>query len=438
METVVDDRQAARANGVLRCECYRYPVLSGIPILRQQSPEGTHVDPIVKWIEKGDLEAATRAALRLPPASSSSAGGIRRLISSALWPGRANGRQASPQVLAPGDDFRSALYAWKARAFADYLYYRHSNPSFMAATILICLLRELNRTEVSVPAASSRTRILDLSCGLGHASFLMGALFPDLEIVAVDWDFANLRLAQQFVAPDATFICVDGEIPLPFADGEFSACLDLDGLHYIHSKAALLKELDRVLRRDAIWLFPHLHNALQKNVAPGVPLAPAGWRRLFAFIPNRLLPESDLIAGFSRFDECDLACETGSEQLDVSPTLAAVATRREGFWHVRQGLSQIIAEGADKLGVNPLLQLDWSAARLQMTAGWPSEGLREECTLAGIALPESLILDRADVTRAGLDDAGPVDRAFERELIRRFVLVPLSPGYPRTGPPRLA
>jgi SAM-dependent methyltransferase len=175
--------------------------------------------------------------------------------------------------------------------YADYLYFRHANNSFMAAAILICLLRTLlpPLKSASNDRQQGPRRVLDLSCGISHSSYLISTLFPSFQVIGVDWDFANLRLAKRYLCQTGTFICLDAELPLPFSDQSFAACLALDGLHYIRSKVALLSELDRVLDPQALWLFPHLHNALQPNPAPGVPVAPEEWARLLSFLPHRIL-----------------------------------------------------------------------------------------------------------------------------------------------------
>lgn len=434
VEKIVGNAAPSDVNAVLGCDCYRYAVLEGIPLLRQQSPVGTHDDPIVALLDTGDLSGALRAATGLPPTSPVRRG-IGSRLAGAFSPSRAAGDELTAIDPLAGRDFRSALYALKSRMFADYLYYRHSNQSFMSATILVCLLRELATGSAGAVPESGRRRVLDLSCGLGHTTFLIGALFPDLEIVAVDWDFGNLRLARRFLAQGALFVCIDAELPLPFADDHFAACLGLDGLHYIRSKVALLAELDRVLEHDALWLFPHMHNARQTNVAPGVPLDSDGWQRLLAFLPGRVVAESGLLAGFAAHDACDLGSVVPAERLAASASLAAVATRRQGFLRLHEGLAETIAAAGEALALNPLWRAERSGDSLKMTAHWPSEELRQECALARTVLPESLTLDREQTSRAGIGDRGQLDPAFQRELIRRFALVPLPPGYPRIEAP---
>jgi len=432
----VDNPASARFSGVLRCACYRYPVLDGIPILRQASPVGTNRDPIVELILKGDIAGAIAAATRpLQTQPLQSTGRLRRAISCMRSLVSGSVESAAPQPLWSENAFRETLYALKPRSFADYLYYRHANNSFMSATILICLLRELGATQATAVAGSNGrpTIVLDLCCGIGHTSFLIGALFSNLTVIAVDGDFGILRVAQRYICPQAMQVCLDAELPLPFADDAFDACLGLDGLHYLRSKVAILKELDRVLRRDSLWLFPHMHNALQSNVAPGVPLSPDGWERLLEFIPHRIVPESTLIHGFANDDACDLGPVASLALLNGSPSLASVATRREGAWCRHEGLSAVLTAPPGLLAFNPIFEVDTSGAGARLTARWPSNALREECALARTVLPDELILDERQVSRAGLSGVTPSVPSSLRELARRFVVVGLPPGYRRAA-----
>lgn len=426
--------------GVLRCACYRYAVLDGIPILRQQSPMGSNVDPIVdrllhKGVEAalatatGEFAPAIRRPARVLPRART---GVRKLFS-LMNPGADRGAP-DKQPWSTGA-FRETLYALKPRTYADYLYYRHANNSFMAAAILVCLLRTLLSSSKS--ASSDRQdgplRVLDLSCGIGHSSYLMSTLFPSIQVVGVDWDFANLRLAKRYLCPAAAFICLDAESPLPFLDHSFAACLALDGLHYIRSKVALLRQLDRVLEPQALWLFPHLHNALQPNPAPGVPVAPEEWARLLSFLPHRILSEGDVIETFVQQDAIDLQSQRPLSDLQGASALAAVATRRDGFWRLHEACSSTLSASGQDLTWNPIFEATSDGAEVHLVSRWPSAAMQQECQAAARILPERL--NCPAVTTTARRDAGSLGSASPlRELIRRFVLIGLPPAY-RESPP---
>jgi SAM-dependent methyltransferase len=426
--------------GVLRCACYRYAVLDGIPILRQQSPMGSNVDPIVDRLLRDGIAAALATATgefapaQRPPARilSHAATSIRKLFS--LANSAMGGRQPDKQPWSEGA-FRETLYALKPRMYADYLYYRHANNSFMAAATLVCLLRTSLQSLIptSDGEAGARHRVLDLSCGIGHTSYLISTLFPSMQVVGVDWDFSNLRLAKRYLCKTGTFVCLDAELPLPFPDQSFAACLGLDGLHYIRSKVALLRELDRVLLPQALWLFPHLHNALQPNPAPGVPVAPDEWERLLAFIPHRILSEGEVLESFVRRDAVDLRDQRPLSELSSAAALAAVATRQDGFWRLHEGLSSILSSSGGDLMWNPIYAVTTDGANVHLTSRWPSDAMRQECQAAAKILPESFDCpDFKIASRQG--PAMPDLTQKQRELAQRFMLVGLPPAY-REPPP---
>ena len=151
-------------------------------------------------------------------------------------------------------------------------------------------------------------------------------------MIATDHDFVNLYLARRHMIPDTPCICLDAELPLPFGDRFFDSVLCLDGLHYVRSKRALLKELDRSVEETGIWLFPHMHNALATNVSPGVPLRPGDYQRCFDFLPSRLCIESEILQDFMKHQTIDLTESRFAEQLDRVPVLSLVASRNTDIW----------------------------------------------------------------------------------------------------------
>jgi FkbM family methyltransferase len=414
----------AIAYGVLRCACYRYPIVEGIPILRQLSSYGALADPIVERLDAGDRAGALEAALALaspvpPPRPAAEALAARADRVSPLV-GRL-ARAAGKMVAAPAEGeaptFAEAARRLRPGSYADYLVYRHANPSFLAATPLLATL-----------ASSLRAgRVIDLACGAGHASFLLRRLEPALDVVAVDHDFANLLLARRFHGRDITWICADTELPLPFADGAFAAALCLDGLHYVRSKAALARELARVVEPRGPCLFPHLHNRDAGNTNPGVPMDPEGYRRCLAALAPRVLVERHLLDGFARTGTLDLA-EPPARELADAPVLTVVADRGAPL-DVPPDLLEILWRRRELLGLNPVFRASAQGATVRLDRRWPTRELEAECAQAHLYLPASLELDAALADRIHARRLEESDRAAALPLLRSFVLVPLPAAY---------
>jgi len=423
VEQLATERETGDAYGTMRCACHRYPIVSGIPILRQHPGFTGVADPTVARIDRGDLagalEEAVFSASPIPPERIRPTG-IRRVFT--RWTGHP--AEVASREAVKLTDLRTALNAYRPTAYADYLYYRHANVSFLAAVPLLLLLGDL------VTPSRPRPVILDLNCGVGHATFLVSSLFPAASVIATDHDFVNLFLAKRFFARSAVFICLDAEFPLPFDSHGLDAVVCLDGLHYIRSKRALVAELDRSVAPDGIWLFPHLHNANQPNVAAGIPLAPSAYRDCFDFLPSRLLVETQVLRGFVNTGTGDFAEGPTDAALDSAPTLSLVASRRSHVLARREDLVERLVAIRTGLGLNPIYREDGrrdGKAHLHMR--WPSRQLEDECVAVKEVLPERVAVNASLLDRVRAGDIDGKDADAIASLSRTFVFVHLPGAY---------
>jgi len=409
------------AFGTLRCGCYRYPVLEGIPILRQLSSIGSAIDPVVQLLDRGERVAALNLASDLDPPRRSA------WIPPALSRRVKAIRHGEPPSFDGG--LGPTLRETRTSRYADYLYHRYANNSYMAASVLISLLDGLPAVAGSAPVA------LDLPSGIGHASFLLAALQPGLRVMAADYDFASLRVARRYVAPEASLVCLDANLPLPFPADAIDVCLCLDGLHYIRAKQTFAAEVDRVLRAHGVWLLPHLHNAAGENVAPGVALTPEGYAEQFHRFSFRIASEALLLRAFVE-DGC---CDLGALEPDPHDSVLAVVAARDAavFEGGARPLVGPLVRPVDTLGLNPVYRLEDGDGRPKLRLQWPDEQMRRECATAEALLSREIPLSKSEAAAFERSEAVaariPGDRVAE--LVRRFVLVPLPPGYrePRLG-----
>ncbi len=403
--------------GIIRCTCYRYPIIDGIAILRQRSGSADTVDKGVTYLEAGDTEGALHYAFYcaspIPPAQSR----WQRAVDSLPFRHRSAGLHLPNQSLT----FRQSLHLHRPPGFADYLFHRHANNSFLAAIPLLLLLKELQ--------SPANLTVLDLNCGVGHASFLMRTLFPNISVIATDHDFVNLYLARRHMIPNTCCICLDSELPLPFGDRFLDAVLCLDGLHYVRSKRALLKELDRSLKEAGIWLFPHMHNGLAKNVSPGVPLRPSDYQRCFDFLPSRLCIESEIFQNFMQNQTLDLTESRSTEQLDRAPVLSLVASRKTDIWRRHDRLAERLHTKAN-LRVNPLYHRNGSDREgVHLRMAWPNATLERECEPVKEFLPQECNIDSSLWARLQGGTLREEDEPEVRRLVKSFVLVSLPDNY---------
>ena len=158
------------------------------------------------------------------------------------------------------------------------------------------------------------------------------------------------------------------------------------------SKVAFLAELDRVLCEGAVWMFPHLHNALQANPACGVPLSPRGWDQLLDFAPHRIVSEPSLLHDFVVDDACDLSRQQGEDALDICAALGSVISRSDGLWRRFDGLSSALAANLETFDWNPIWKFEHANGRIKARPGWPTEAMRDECVASFDVLPHELDL----------------------------------------------
>lgn len=429
LEQLLTGREDDIEHGIVRCICYRYPLIDGIVVLKQQSGPADTRDVRVQHLQAGDFDSARSAAMGLAGPADSRGGGLltrvewaRRSLSRLVHShsARPAGEVAVRNLQDPG--LQITLQRWRPDMYGEYLYHRYANNSFHASVPLLLLLGDLG-------TRGPAHRVLELACGIGHSAFLMGATFPNLEIVATDHDFTNLWIAKRFFSPNARLICLDAEVPLPFSAGGFSAVFCLDGFHYVRSKIALGREILRVATSDALFLFPHLHNALQRNIHPGIPLTAASYQRCFEGIPSIVFDEETVLRGFVNSGELALDHAEPAQRIERASSFALVATRREGFWCKREDLAAPLYADATKLIPNPLYALTAGRGFVDLRANWPNTTLEAECRAVKEYLPEALRLESTLLERLQGSGGTGVHDADLRSLVQRFALVRLPAAY---------
>jgi SAM-dependent methyltransferase/uncharacterized protein YbaR (Trm112 family) len=395
--------------GVLRCACAEYPVVEGIPIL--QHTDG--LSGVISLIKGGDSRGALLQALNVYRVN---------------WAHRSRWHQfryhLNCRKLVDSKDatFEQAVnLVRRPKVFSDYLLHRYANPSFLAAVGVLQLLGSLDGTGERSP------RVLDLACGAGHSSFLMRLLFPNLSIVSADHDFVSLYLAKRFLAPGSMHICIDAEVGSPFPKDHFDAIFCLDAFHYLRPKAAVVRELKRIVKPGGLWLFPHLHNALQKNITAGIPLSPEHYLRCFDSPDVRLFAEGELVRELTERHVLDLQRSPDMATLNAAPTLTLVGGNAN-LWRKHQDFPSTLCKHAASLTINPIYRPS-SSSQEEWKLTWPNDVMKAECSEAEAILPRSWKRNRSELDallRAGDSAAGNPTLA---DLVAKFVLVALPPNY---------
>jgi len=404
-ETIEQADASAGACGLLRCACAVYPVLDGIPILRQGRlahhtisdarivADGNEVEAIVESIEMGQgLEALVRLlAAPLCPWPLNRLGVARRL--SGREPLRSAGlalrQRRIRQMLAVRDhltaeDWMSVLY-WHAPVAEDpfNFFFRLGQPRHLAALALTSVL------------LAPDVRILDLACGYGHLLHTFTA--QGMAAVGVDQNVHQVWVARHYVAPEAAFVCADAEAPLPFLDGAFGATLTSDAFHYFSGKARVLAELRRC--SPGPTLLAAVGNALVPPSDDGVERTPEGYAELFSGLSWRVFTEADLLARYLSHQKPDLTASSLDDNVLQSKWLSYIVAEDERLFR-DHGVYERWPHLEGQNALNPLYEVDSQGATLQFPSPWYAQENR------GLSdyLP-------ATISRADLDEGGYSDLA---------------------------
>jgi uncharacterized protein YbaR (Trm112 family)/SAM-dependent methyltransferase len=388
-------RGAELWDGVLSCECSEFPVVAGIPVLLDDY-YGQKIAKTALWnVRAGDAEQALFTVLDVPKERHHV---IRQLV--------ARGAAVT---------YREAMAVFRPDDEETYFAYRWSDPTFVVS-------QAVWRALGSDPRILARP-VLDLCGGSGHLTRLLGSLASGTGVLLTDLDFWKLWLAREMIAPGCQPVCCNADLPLPFADGVFSAIACSDAFHYVRAKQLLAREMVRLVGTDGVIALTHLHNRFCENPTPGSPLSPAWYRQLFEGYGPRVFRESGLLDKFLSGHAVDLARSASDDELQTEPALCLIATRLQGAWRIYEGLSAQVLCGTPR--INPLYVLEQCGAVTFLRRQFPSALYEAEFEVCKRYVPERVQLpDGAlEAVRAGRWDD------ILKELSERFVILDLPNRY---------
>jgi uncharacterized protein YbaR (Trm112 family)/SAM-dependent methyltransferase len=353
--------------GALYCSCSAYPVVDGIPFVQA----GPMARKAIAHINAGRGE---RALVMLLGASNIEVDRLAPLL------------RDDPSVT-----FRDALELLSRDAEGMYLLYRFSDPTYLASRALLDAVGQDERCFAR--------RVLDVGGGTGHLTRTLCAMADGRTVVLADITFWKTWLARRYVAPECQPVCCDANASLPFADDAFSLAFCSDAFHYVWARRSLATEMTRLAGEHGVVMLAHLHNALVENPSAGMPLDPAGYRRLFRGLPHRMLGERALLQAALGGADVDLASSVSDDALAVESALCLVATRMPGIFR-RYRLPAAIG-GPGGRSLNPLYQRERDGGTDVLRLRFPSDYYEMEFAACRSYLPETIVLDGADEDALG-------------------------------------
>jgi uncharacterized protein YbaR (Trm112 family)/SAM-dependent methyltransferase len=384
-------QEGAVAHGTLSCPCCAYPVVAGIPYLRDDAS----AQAAMGLLDKGEKDKALFTLLGLE--------------------GSARARFKGLLKKEPTLTYRQAFHLLCREAGRRYFFYRFSDPTFFCSQAVVRAVAQDRRCLAK--------RVLDLCGDTGHLTRCLVRLAGGAEVILANISFWELWLAKRFLAPPCQPVCCDANKPLPFARETFSLVLCSDAFHYIWQKRLLAGEMMRLAGDGGAVVLTHLHNALCENEAAEMPLAPGHYRDLFEGSDARLFRETDVVKALLARRPLDLSAGPPDEALARENALVLLATRRPELFRVYDCPPP--GDRTGTLAVNPLYRLRKAGQRSWLQLRFPSPGLREEYARYNFFPPEEVEWD------GGLPQGWPAGRVNGRlrELMERYVLLDLPENY---------
>jgi ubiquinone/menaquinone biosynthesis C-methylase UbiE len=422
-QTITENNQEI-INGILKCACSHFPILKGILILNEELLN----ENIIRLIKDKEIEKATTICLwndhfeRIKVERTSSltlpfpkqiTNRLQYLLS-VLAEETAN-KKFQKLYKKYSDNDLSFCDLIENNLFGKYLKYRFSSDSFWSLYPFLSLIKEKN------------SKILDLSCGTGHFSFVLSQYVGPSELCCADKYFSLLYLARKYFAPNAEFVCLDFNNTLPFKNNAFSSILMADALMLVHSRFSLIHEIERLLMQDGFSLFLHVHNSLGKNLEPvgsyGKGMTPKQWRMLFETtkLNLKILSEKQVLDNYLSQNILLLQDETNDGELNSSNALIILATIDSEIFRKYDNAKRILLSARKNLIINPIYKIRQENNILNLSR--PSltiDNVGDFYPIAEKYLPKEIQLQKDIFDN---DSTINTNKDSIEELIRSFVII---------------
>jgi SAM-dependent methyltransferase/uncharacterized protein YbaR (Trm112 family) len=423
-ESVLRETSSSIESGTLRCECDTYAIIEGILVLKAAGK-----DHAVHLLSQAREREALLALLEVNPFPKRAMLGTIVEQAQRFYYARMGKLLTLYRDWALGEaldkedfSFCDTLSIWTSGSWGDYLKTRFSHPSFIASSALFSIVR-------SAPQA-----VLEVGCGAGHTTFALSKHVDARKIVAVDSRFINVYSAKRFFVNEATFVCHDVNMPLPFADEFFDVIVSADALHCVKVKRLLIREFARTLERNGVILVPHLHNLEAHTGNPLIALSLYGYEQLFGenYLIN-MVSEEKVLNDVLLDNALNLARSHSSEVLSSAEAISLVAAKDTGFFVRHREVCGSDARSATRIVINPEYD-SYETDEGMILRKESSYHTREE----GYQLPATYLPGECVITpelhQWLLSDRHPRDLpiplvAEAEDLLQRFVLLDVPRNY---------
>jgi SAM-dependent methyltransferase len=403
--------------------------VAGIPILKRGpiGSQGHTIDDVVAMIDSGRFREALMAVL-LPPSPPApclasrwiqcvpKVKGSWRLKRWSHQRSEPHWREQAARFLLDEGQSRTAceLFEFFFRRshlndeHYNYFAYRFGQPRHLAALSLAGIINGPTKP------------LLDLGCGFGHVTRSLVPRSNGQPVFGLDSLFFTLYIAKHWIAPQAHYVCCDGEVSLPFSDGELGAVFCSDAFHDFTCKTSSIREAKRVTQGGGVIIVVSMRNSHVKHLHSCYTLPPEACADLVADWPHRIVAETRVLTNYLGGRGPDLASQVDMATLTHEPMVTIVASQDDAIFKKYERFS-LWPHGEGQLAINPLYVQETADhdgwVRLRRT--FPSAFYEEENEGCKAYLPETAELSppmRIDLA------ANQLSSGIEQLLARCVVL----------------
>jgi len=413
LEGELGQASAGQDYGVLSCDCGRYPIVAGIPILKKGAIGFINGRPcesyaVIHLIQAQRHREALISVL-LPPRPAAAPRDWQEQAESVLT--RAGGDLTVSDLLA---FYFAQVGGWSDSTSMDYLVFRFGQPRRLMALALAALIDAPDKP------------VLDLGCGAGHITSTLVRRSGNQPVIGLDRNFFLLYIAKNWLAPGASYVCAEADASLPFRDNAFSAVFCSDAFHVFVNKAVCIREMKRLtLERGAIILVGLANNLVNPHPTT---LSIDRYESLVADWPHRLIASGDILARYLRKEGPALAAPAPSKHLAADPWLSLVASRRtELFRDYGEFADWPHADG--RLTLNPLYKIERhdAAGNVHLRQVFLSDHYRQQNSERRF---EQLLPETDCLPETVMEDLARGKRTPELEaFIEKWVVLGMPEGY---------
>jgi SAM-dependent methyltransferase len=423
IKEIITQESKELINGIVECKCAKYPIVNGILILRESLVNLG----ITRLVEQGKTEEALTQSLfeysfeKLNnynlPVHSKFSWLIEKLLRS-LGGSQLKGKVSKLYKLYCTAEI--PFYDLLGSGIADtYTKQRFSSESFWSLYPFIPLLSK-----------KKKNRILDLSCGAGHSSFVLREYVKPNQLFSVDFSFKNLFFTKKYFAPESQLICFDANGPLPFKTGVISSVLMLDAFHYIRYRALLVHEMERILDPTGLLLLLHVHNTLVFNLGMGTErLTPKDLYNLFTEETRsdvRLIPERKVLENFLFKDNLSLPTKLDETELNSSNAMILVQSKGDIFQTVFEGVQTDFVKIKDNLIINPIYKIEKQGNVIHLKRSSGDSLFGDHVPFSEAYLPKEIDIHTKSLSGRRTEIS---DTEMLKELQRKFVIINVPEKY---------